>query len=173
MIEVFGNIWNHIDEYDAIVITTNGSVKKNGEAVMGRGIALEAKERYPWLARKLGDSLTRYGNRVFAYDIEPSWSRVHPFDEKSYDYDFTLYTLPVKPAVGPNGEPGWKAKADINLIEESIKALVKAIDHYSYKEGYKIVLPRPGCGNGGLKWENVRPVIEPYLNNRFTVMEKF
>jgi len=43
MKEVIGNIWNYYNKGNWIVITTNGTIKKNGEAVMGRGVALEAK----------------------------------------------------------------------------------------------------------------------------------
>jgi hypothetical protein len=166
MIEAYGDIWDHAEEYDAIVITTNGFVKKNGEAVMGKGIALEAKNRYPWLARNLGTNLNMFGNRVYRFDVIPNFVR-----EKKYD--FSLFTLPVKPTYGPNGEPGWRAKADLQLINLSVHALVQAIDNnYSYREDYKVLMPRPGCGNGGLKWDDVRPVLEPILDDRFTVMER-
>jgi len=103
MIEAFGNIWDHIDEYDAIVITTNGFVKNNGEAVMGRGIALEAKERYPELPRWLGTALTIKGNRLHRFTVRRDNGTI-----------FYIITMPVKPQFGPRGEPGWRAKADFN-----------------------------------------------------------
>ena len=45
MKEVTGNIWDY--PADIVCITTNGSTTRNGSAVMGKGIALQAKERYP------------------------------------------------------------------------------------------------------------------------------
>ncbi len=45
MIEEFGDIWEIPG--DARVITTNGVVRKDGACVMGRGVALQAKMRYP------------------------------------------------------------------------------------------------------------------------------
>jgi len=41
------NLWEY--PADARVITTNGFVKNNGEAVMGRGCAREAARKYPRL----------------------------------------------------------------------------------------------------------------------------
>ena len=40
MKEVKGDIWNFYNKGYWIVIPTNGTVKRNGEAVMGRGVAL-------------------------------------------------------------------------------------------------------------------------------------
>lgn len=165
MLEAYGNIWDHIDDYDGLVITTNGYVKKNNEAVLGRGIALEAVKRYPWLPRSLGVHLITSGNHVGEFDVTPNFVR-------NSEFNFSLYTFPVKPKIGPNGEMGWQAKADINLIKRSAIQLVNMIDLYRYQKGYKVLMPRPGCGNGRLKWEDVKPVIEPYLDDRFTVMER-
>lgn len=168
MIEAYGDIWKNLKDYDAVVITTNGFVKKNGEAVMGRGIALAAKTKYPRLATDLGSMLNKHGNFVFGfrYKENPFW----------------IITMPVKPEFGPGGIPGWKARADIDLIRESAKQIVGLPPYYglfhnindSDSEGKldRIIMPRPGCGNGGLKWETVKPVIEPILDDRFTVMER-
>lgn len=160
MIEAYGNIWDHYKEYDALVITTNGFVKKNGEAVMGRGIALEAKKRFPWLPKSLGAYLMEFGNHVnyfgADYDHYTGWS-------------LSIITFPVKPEFGPNGIPGWKAKADIKLIEQSLIELKKLV---AYMRWEKILMPRPGCGNGGLEWGQVKPTLEHILDDRYTIMER-
>lgn len=170
MLEAHGDIWEHAHEYDAIVITTNGFVKNNGEAVIGSGIALEAKKRFPNFAKHLGKALQTYGNVVWAIsgDEYPCW----------------IITMPTKPAFGPNGEPGWKAKSDINLIEDSAWALQGGTVKYigllaninlnpdKSKHIGRVLMPRPGCGSGGLKWEDVKKVIAPILDDRFTVMER-
>lgn len=161
MIEAYGDIWQHQNKYDALVITTNGYVKKNGEAVMGRGIALDAARKYPNFPKHLGQILTEYGNIVWPFSFD-QWNGEEAYED-------ILFSFPVKPQFGPNGEMGWKAKADIDLIKKSAKHLRT----YANEIGLdKILMPRPGCGNGGLKWEFVRPVIEPILDDRFTIMEK-
>lgn len=154
MLEAYGNIWDIADEggWDAVVITTNGYVRKDGQAVMGRGIALEASQRFPGLAADLGMNLLDYGNHVYPFYYPES--------------KFDLFTFPVKPVFGPNGEPGWKAKAQIPIILQSISELIRYVDKFEWMD---ILMPRPGCGFGQLKWEDVKPKIEPLLDDRFTV----
>lgn len=149
MIEVRGNLWTY--PADVRVITTNGFVKKNGEAVMGKGCALEAAQKWPSLPRDLGTLLKSRGNHVFLLGA--------PTKEKPY----ALYSFPVKHK--------WTEKADIDLIRRSANDLLEVLDPlYPNDEGNVFVLPRPGCGNGQLKWEDVKPILEPILDDRFHVI---
>lgn len=152
MLEAYGDIWKAQPKYEAIVVTTNGFVKKNGEAVMGRGIALEAARKYPDLPKRLGYIINEFGNITW----------LHNFDQWNGEdaYEDIVFTLPVKHV--------WWQKADIKLIKESIKRLVLFVDDLEYMT--KILMPRPGCGNGGLDWKDVKEVIAPLLDDRFTVM---
>ena len=152
MIDVTGDLWTY--PADVRAITTNGFVKKNGECVMGRGCAMQARDRWPWLAERLGSALRQYGNRCFTWWVEG-------------DPDFRLLTFPVKPAHGPNGEPGWSCEADLGLIEQSARQAMEMADKYGWE---RIVLPRPGAGNGRLPWLAVRAVLYPILDHRFHVI---
>ena len=145
MREVAGNIW----DYPVIVITTNGSVRKDGKAVMGRGIALQAAERYPILPLLLGESLRKYGNQVFTRSMYLHGEHI-------------IYTFPVKHQ--------WHEKASLDLIRQSAEQLAQRVEEVGYSE---VALVRPGCGNGGLLWEQVKPIIAPILDDRFVVVEKF
>jgi hypothetical protein len=69
---------------------------------------------------------------------------------------YNLMTFPVK--------HHWNEKADFALIKDSIKALRFMI---SNMETYN--MPRVGCGNGGLKWEDVKPLLIDLPNNVFVV----
>lgn len=139
MLEPVGDLWT--TPADWRVITTNGDVKKNGAAVMGRGCALEAKTRFVGIDHYLGRMIQQFGNHV-------------------YFLEAGLLSFPVK--------HHWQDRADIELIRRSATELRYFLDigHISGR----ILLPRPGCGNGGLNWTGVKPVIAPILDDRFAVI---
>ena len=72
-----------------------------------------------------------------------------------------LITLPVK--------HNWREKADLRLIEESCGSLVHHVDNLHLLEVYMV---RPGCGNGGLDWKDVKPILEKYLDDRFVMVQE-
>lgn len=134
---------------DAVVITTNGDVNREGRAVMGRGCALEAKRLFTDIDKALGRQLRRYGNRVQVVDPAP------------LRYTPPIVTFPVK--------HHWHEQADLKLIARSAHELVALTD----AEGWEtVVMPRPGCGNGRLRWSDVKPILEPLLDDRFVIVHK-
>jgi hypothetical protein len=147
MREIRGDIMKLITtgEYDAFCITTNGCVKANGECVMGRGIALTCRDKYPGLAKHLGSHIREYGNHAFSLaTIKKTGVRILSF--------------PVKHK--------WNEVADVELIKRSAGELMDLADKYDLNN---ILLPRPGCGNGLLKWSVVKSAIEPILDKRVIV----
>ena len=142
MIEIKGNLWDYINSA-IICITTNGYVKKNGECVMGKGCALECKQRFPDIPFKLGNLIKTYGNKVFYLDNH-------------------IVSFPVK--------HNWFEKADLILIEKSCKELVELINLNENVK--KVILPRPGVGNGKLSYSDVKPILEKYLDDRFYIISK-
>ncbi len=140
-----GDLWE-LARGKALAITTNGSLKKDGSAVMGRGIALQAAQRFPGLPRRLGIYLQKYGNRCFYLG---RWG------------DYTLVSFPTKRR--------WRERADLELVKVSAVQLVRIADKFGLSEVY---LPRPGCGEGGLVWEAVEPVLKRVLDGRFIVCAK-
>lgn len=131
-------------KYDAFCITTNGVVKKNGACVMGRGIAQTCRDRFKGIDLRLGKRIISGGNHVYQLG--------------RYE-DGRILSFPVKHR--------WNEEADLDLIERSCLELNELIDIKGYK---KVLLPRPGCGNGQLKWRDVKPVIEPILSDKIYVV---
>lgn len=149
MKEIFGDAWELSKHFDILCITTNGMVKKDGSCVMGRGIAYEAKNRVKGIEFILGQKITESGNHV------------HALDWINDNYNSTLIlSFPVK--------HNWYEKADIELIKRSCVELVERMN--SITSELNVLLPRPGCGNGGLNWEDVKAEIEPLLDDRFTIV---
>lgn len=143
MREIEDNLWEV--SCDLRVITTNGAVRSDGACVMGRGCALEAKQRFPGIDLKLGRLLREHGNRVM---------RLAQLTDGS-----ELASFPVK--------HHWKEEADPALIQRSAHQLVALANRFDYTN---VIIPHPGCGNGKLSWEQVRPILSEILDNRFTVI---
>ena len=162
MIERMDDLWFIYDsEPHAICcITTNGFVKANGKAVMGRGTARQAVGRFPGLAARLSRQLRHpcLGNHV-------------------QFIAHRLLAFPVKPRMGisdgknivahmrnrfPRGTevPGWAMQADPRIIERSLRELRRLFECCGWERVY---LPRPGCGAGELDWETeVKPLCAQY-----------
>lgn len=56
----------------------------------------------------------------------------------------------------------WRNPSRIEYIEKGLK---KFVANYEARGIREISFPRLGCGNGGLQWELVKPVMEKYLRN--------
>lgn len=148
MFEVKGELWTLPATH--ICITTNGFVKKNGEAVMGRGCALEAKTMFSGIEMILARNIQEYGNVVTRL-INATESHGH------------ILSFPVK--------HNWWEKADLELIEQSCIQLSEMMNHFAGPRDF-IAVPRPGCGNGQLEWKDVKPICEKYFDDRFGVVFK-
>lgn len=139
-----GDLWRL--SADARCITVNGAVRKDGSAIMGRGTAAQAAQRWPRLPGILGDLIAERGNHV-ADLWKPTGGPL-------------IVSFPVK--------HHWKQRADLALIERSCGELMDLADHLRLQT---ILLPRPGCGNGQLDWAQVGPAIAPLLDDRVTVVD--
>lgn len=150
MKEIKGNLWDFVDTpRHTICVTTNGDVKKTGEAVMGKGVAKQAAVRYPELPKILGQYIAsegEQGNRVWHAPT-------------SGQADHFLLIFPTK--------HHWRESSDLNLIKHSATQLAF---HAHRNPLVTYVLPRPGCGAGELKWEEVKAVIAPILPDNVVVI---
>lgn len=137
----YTDIWVKHFAGDFIVVPVNECVKKNGSAVMGRGLAWQSVRIYPSLPYELGKRITRYGSRVFAF------------------LNYRIVTFPTK--------HNWWEKADINLIRTSAIQLSFLMDTLGLE---RIYIPMVGCGNGKLKWSEVKREIGPmFYDDRYII----
>ena len=122
----------------ALCVTTNGVVKKrNKNAVMGAGIAKAFAGRYPQLPAILGRKLIESGNQVH-----------HLLSLGNVD----IISFPTK--------HHWRDRSDLNLIIISTRTLAILA---SSEPDCTFVLPKPGCGLGGLSWSEVKNMLSPIL----------
>lgn len=134
-----GDLWKFPVQYRCI--PTNGCLDRAGNLVMGAGLALDAKRRYPLLPTKLGEWVKRYGNRPFLCREEG------------------IITFPTK--------HDWKDVANLPLIRTSAEQVVAMVNKHGIES---VALPQVGCGCGLLSWPLVEQWIADVLDERFTVI---
>lgn len=100
--------------------------------------------RFANIAKNLGELIEQYGNIV-------------------QELRARLWVFPVKHS--------WEMDADLDLIKKSATQLRK-VAQSKWGIGMTFILPRPGCGNGRLKWEDVKEVIGPILPDNVWVTDK-
>jgi hypothetical protein len=127
-------------ETAVIAITTNGSVTRDGRAIFGHGVARQAAVRFPELAGKLGSMVWEFGNHVFYLGTG-------------------IVSFPVE-------ETPW-SHPNLRLIARSAEELRILASQSGWQQ---VVVPRPGCGGGGLMWQDVRPLLAPFFDDRFVVI---
>lgn len=156
---VHTDIWEIWKETPAsvICIPTNGCVRPNGTLIMGKGMALDAAKRYPNLAEDFGKVISATGNVPHLLLVQ---------DGKS---NRLITNFPTKHGFVQTKEgrvPGWSLPSDIKLIERSAEGIVRIANMGGIRD---VFLPAVGCGLGGLKWEDVKALLEKHLDERFTV----
>lgn len=120
----------------------------NCVGVMGKGVALEFKIRWP-------ANFRAYKDLCDAKCLKPG--EMFVFDTKGFlDSEGPRYLInfPTK--------AHWRSKSKIEYIVDGLDALVDAIRKYEIKS---IAIPPLGCGNGGLDWVDVRPLVEGKLSS--------
>ena len=147
MKEVFGEAFDLLrsDAYDSLCILTNGFVKANGEGVMGRGIAKKVCSYIPHMPRILGNKLQMHGNHVQELMTTSKGNMLIMFPTKDY----------------------WYNSSDPKIILQSCKELNAFIEEKGLQS---VLLPRPGCGNGGLDWEDVKLLIEDVISDKVSIV---
>lgn len=122
------------DDVDAIVNTVNCV------GIMGKGIALQFKNKWPDNFKAYEAACKHKQVNVGAMFVYDSGGLLKP----NYIINF-----PTK--------DHWKGKSKIEYIQSGLQDLVTQIKRLGIKS---IALPPLGCGNGGLDWNVVKPLIE-------------
>lgn len=117
----------------------------NTVGVMGKGIALQFKESFPNNYREYVAACRRKdlrpGNLLVVKEVTLSGEKI-------------IINFPTKTE--------WYLKSKYEYIEKGLEELAKVIEEYKIES---IAIPPLGCGNGGLKWEKVKSIMQEYLGH--------
>ena len=136
-------IKGNIFESPAQVITNT----VNTQGVMGKGIALEFKKRYP-------EMFKCYKEKCDAKEFKTGSLMLYK------EYDKWILLFPTKSE--------WRKKSELSYIEKGLRKFADNLD----KQGINsIAFPKLGCGNGGLDWKDVKPLMKA-LNLKLSEIRK-
>lgn len=122
------------NDVDAIVNTVNCV------GVMGKGIALQFKNKWP-------DNFTQYHAACKAGAVRPG--KMNVYDAGAYAQPHFIINFPTK--------DHWRGNSKLSFIQVGLKDLIAQVQALDIRS---IAIPPLGCGNGGLDWANVKPMIE-------------
>lgn len=122
------------NDVDAIVNTVNCV------GVMGKGIALQFKKKWP-------ANFKAYADACKSGDVRPG---------KMFVYDAGALATP-KYVVNFPTKDHWRGKSQIEFIQSGLQDLTRLVRELNI---HSIAVPPLGCGNGGLVWDNVKVLIE-------------
>jgi O-acetyl-ADP-ribose deacetylase (regulator of RNase III) len=123
---------------DALVNTVNSV------GVMGKGIALQFKQAFP-------DNYEQYRRACERGEVRPG--RMFVVSTGILMRPRFIVNFPTK--------RHWKTPSHIEDVDSGLDALIAVIRE---KQIESIAVPPLGCGNGGLDWRQVRPLIERKLS---------
>ena len=115
----------------------------NTVGVMGKGIALQFKERFPKNFKVYADACKRGEMQI---------GKMLVVKEQTLKGEIIVVNFPTKTE--------WYKKSQYNYIEAGLQDLVKVISNYRIQS---IAIPPLGCGNGGLSWPKVKSLMDQYL----------
>lgn len=118
----------------------------NCVGVMGKGVALRFKTAHP-------ANFKDYVNRCNRNEVRPGVPYVFGADPKRDKPELELIlNFPTK--------NHWRNPSQIEWVEGGLEILAERYSEWGIKS---LALPPLGCGNGGLDWADVWPLIERHL----------
>lgn len=118
---------------DALVNTVNTV------GVMGKGLALQVRRAYPAMYEEYS-SATKRG--------EVQLGKMHVWATDAISHPRYVINFPTK--------GHWRSRSRLADIRTGLNDLVRVVEEYEIRS---LAVPPLGCGNGGLAWPDVEPLI--------------
>lgn len=131
-----GDMWSVLTSVDHFIVTTNAVVKNDGALVMGAGLAKQARDRQPGLDKMFGTAIKLWHDPGEPYGCM-LWA----------NNTFGMFQV----------KHHYKDQANMHLIIYST-GMLQAFAQSNPTKQY--ALNFPGIGNGKLKYDDVKPVID-------------
>ena len=112
----------------------------NCVGVMGRGIAMQFKKQYP-------ENFKHYEAACKCGEVIPG--KMFVYETNNLLNPRLIINFPTK--------RHWRGESRVEDIEDGLTDLINVIQNYNIKS---IALPPLGCGLGGLKWSEVKVLME-------------
>lgn len=139
----YGDMWSAYDEADLVLVTTNCTIRRDGQLVMGRGAAKQAKERFPQVP-------VAYGKAISELD-HPSYGIMTPQDVGLDNCKVGIFQVKMH----------FRNQADLSLIRLSCLGLRERVRTKQITG--TIHMNYPGIGNGGLPVSKVSAILDAFL----------
>lgn len=121
----------------------------NLRGVMGKGLALEYKNKFPGLFQAY--ALDVVGKKI-GIGVPTIWKGP----------DKWIVNFPTK--------DDWRNPSEYEYIEKGLQGLRPRLDEWGV---LSIAMPSLGCGLGSLDWNKVRPMIEKHLGDMEMTIEVY
>ena len=146
------DIWTLHSAGCYVVDPTNACVTRGGENVMGAGLSLDVKRRWPEMPRLYGAILMEAVRPGVPMGRTPAVPDLRP-PLVTVDDERRLCLAVVK--------ADWRDRADLGLIAAVLAELGGFV---SGRRDVQVAIPRLGCGAGGRDWESeVKPLVREML----------
>lgn len=141
---VKGDLFDPAFKFDALAQGVNC------RGIMGAGIAVPFKERFPKMYREYEELCRKYSKILPGYTqhSQSDW-----LSTSSLDADHEVFNLFTQYNPGAN--------AQYDHLEKSVFHMLMIVE--SFGSSYKIGMPWIGCGIGGLEKHNVYHLLKEYL----------
>ncbi len=130
------------NQAQVLVNTVNSRLAPSGRGVMGAGVAKAFKNAFPSIMKD-------YEKAIRSGELRPGTAML--FDLPDGRKWAALAT-----------KDDWKNPSQMKWVEDGLKDLAKNMKAAGLTS---VAIPPPGCGNGGLNWEKVRPLVLEHLSD--------
>jgi O-acetyl-ADP-ribose deacetylase (regulator of RNase III) len=114
----------------------------NCEGFMGKGLALQFKKNYPEMFKE-------YKQRCAQGKV--TIGKLHLYKNS---FRYWILNFPTK--------AHWRQKSKLDYIQMGLEEFKNRYQEWGITS---IAFPRLGCQQGGLDWNDVKPLMEKYLDN--------